>query len=74
MAKPFKPDDLDDMRNNPENYKWGVFYYNPLDSRIILPKRNKILGWTLNFASPYAYLILFGIILVAAIITIVFPS
>lgn len=72
MSAQFKPDDFDGMRNDPENYKWGIFYFNPSDARIILPKRNKILGWTLNFASPYAYLILLGIILVAVVITLIF--
>ncbi|HBG58009.1 DUF5808 domain-containing protein [Proteiniphilum sp. UBA1028] len=51
------------MRNDRENYKWGIFYYNPNDPRIILPKRNRFMGWTVNFANPFAYLIIIGIIL-----------
>jgi uncharacterized membrane protein len=44
------------------NYKYGVFYYNESDARIIVPKRVKYLGWTLNFARPVSYLIIAGIL------------
>ncbi len=38
--------------------KWyGVFYYNPKDSRIFLPKRFGI-GWTLNLGNPYSYVVM----------------
>jgi len=57
-------DELDRMRFDPDNYKWGIFYFNPKDPRIILPKRNLYMGFTLNFANPIAYLI---IILVIAV-------
>jgi len=32
------------MRNDTENYKWGIFYFNTKDPGTILTKRNKILG------------------------------
>lgn len=32
-------------------WKWGLFYYNPDDSRIFPPKRNPMMGWTVNFAN-----------------------
>jgi len=38
------------------------FYFNRYDSRIIVPKKNKMLGLTLNFANPYTYIIIAGII------------
>jgi hypothetical protein len=25
--------------NQPDHYKWGIFYYNPDDARVIVPKR-----------------------------------
>ncbi|MHB8095494.1 MAG: DUF5808 domain-containing protein [Candidatus Aminicenantales bacterium] len=56
------------MRNDPGNYRWGIFYFNPRDSRAIVPKRNAWMGWTLNFARPISFLILLGIFLVAALI------
>jgi len=56
------------MRNDPGNYRWGIFYFNPGDSRVIVPKRNAWMGWTLNFARPSSFLILLGVFLVAALI------
>ena len=58
MKDSFDRFDLDRMRNDPNNYIWGIFYFNPRDDRTILPKRNKLLGWTLNFAKTETYLFL----------------
>lgn len=56
------------MDTNPErHYKWGLFYYNPEDKRLIVPKRIKWMGWTFNFAHPLAA-ILFLLILIGAFI------
>lgn len=44
--------------DNPENWKWGIFYFNKKDFRFIVPKRNPILGWTFNFANPKVYIAL----------------
>lgn len=60
MKKQFEPDELG--KNSPDHYKWGIFYYNPEDTRVFVPKRWKWMGWTLNFASPFSYLIILGII------------
>jgi uncharacterized membrane protein len=46
------------MNTNPGNYKWGIFYFNPEDPRAIVPKFNRWMGWTLNFAKPATYLII----------------
>lgn len=62
-------DELDRMRLDPENYKWGIFYYNPRDSRIFLPKRIPLMGFTLNFANPYSYLILIMLLAVILFLT-----
>lgn len=57
---------------DPSNYKWKMFYFNPADERLIVPKPNPNMGITLNFAKPKAYLILLPLILVpSAIIAIV---
>ncbi len=48
---------MDPEVDNPENYKFTIFYFNPKDKRAIVPKRNRLLGWTLNFGNIYAYLI-----------------
>jgi len=65
MKTQFEQYELDRMRNDPENYIWGIFYFNPKDSRFFVPKRNYWMGWTLNFANPYSYLIILGIIIFA---------
>ena len=54
------------MDKNPNNWK-GIFYFNKRDSRIFVPKSNPSLGWTLNFASPYAYLFLIAILAIVII-------
>jgi hypothetical protein len=47
------PEELEAFRKNPENQKWGV-YYCKADPRVIVPKRLKWMGWTINFARPSA--------------------
>jgi uncharacterized membrane protein len=42
------------MTDNPNNWR-GPFYFNRKDYRLLVPKSNPSLGWTLNFASPYTY-------------------
>ena len=48
--------DQDFDRENPKNWKWGIFYVNADDSRMIVPKRNQVLGWTLNSAHPKVWI------------------
>ena len=55
--------------NDPDNYKWGIFYYNREDLRGIVPKRNKWMGWTLNFAQPLAWVLILGIIVFAVVMS-----
>jgi uncharacterized membrane protein len=57
------------MNTNPENYKWGIFYFNRSDQRVIVPKVNKRMGWTFNFARPESYIILAVFIFIMIIIT-----
>lgn len=54
---------------NPENWKWGVFYFNKNDSRLIVPKRVKSLGWTFNFAHPISWIVI-GLILAFIVYTL----
>lgn len=54
----------EDWHNDPRNWKLGVFYYNKEDKRLLPPKRNKMLGWTINFANPVSIL-LFALFLFA---------
>lgn len=39
-------------------YRWGL-YYDPNDPRLVVPKINPVLGWTLNIAHSPARVILF---------------
>ncbi len=59
----------DRMIQDPDNYRWGIFYFNPKDSRIAVPKYEKVRGWTLNFGNFYSYLIILGIIAVILMVT-----
>ena len=43
-------------------WKLGLFYYDPADPRILVPKRIPVLGWTINFANKVSWAIAFGIV------------
>ena len=59
MKTDFDQFENDRMIDDPMNYKWGIFYFNRKDSRIVVPKRIKWMGWTLNFGNRYSYIYLF---------------
>jgi len=46
--------------NDPKNWKWGMFYNNPEDPRMLVDKRTKWMGSTINFAHNRAVLGFFG--------------
>lgn len=46
--------ELETLWKDPNNRKWGVFYYCKADPRVIVPKRIKWMGWTVNVARPLA--------------------
>lgn len=54
--------------NDPSHWKWGVFYFNPQDKRLIVPKRVASLGLTINFANPWSILFVLGLVLILFII------
>ena len=54
---------MDREIDNPDNYKLHIFYYNPKDKRIIVPKQDRNRGWTLNFGIFFTYIILVVILL-----------
>lgn len=43
---------LQEWKENQKYWIWGMFYYNKADKRILPPKRNENMGFTLNFANP----------------------
>ena len=65
MEQKGKKGNYDLMSKNPNNWK-GVLYVNRKDPRIIVPKINPLLGWTINFGNVYAYIVLIAIILIIA--------
>ncbi len=67
MRSQYEQHELDEMRKNPDNYKWGIFYFNPKDPRCFIRRRNIGMGVSLNFANPYSYLIILSIIAFAII-------
>jgi uncharacterized membrane protein len=64
MKKKLEKVFLDEMSRNPGNWK-GMLYFNRRDPRLLVPKLVPSMGWTLNFASPWAYISLGLIILLA---------
>jgi uncharacterized membrane protein len=53
----------DDPVIDPRHYINGIFYYNPEDFRVLVPKRIAALGWTLNFANHISYIVILIIII-----------
>ncbi len=45
----------------------GLIYFNRNDSRVVVPKRVSGMGWTLNFANPYTYILIISIIAIIAL-------
>ena len=72
MAMKSKPDKqfLDTMSRDPGNWK-GPLYFNRKDPRLMVPKLNPSLGWTLNFASSAAYIAIIALVVVV-IFTLIF--
>lgn len=60
---------LEKWRKDPNNWKYGFFYFNPEDKRILPPKRTPWMGWTVNFANRDSVLFFVFLILFLAIIT-----
>jgi len=61
---------LNNMTKDRGNYK-GPLYFNRKDPRLIVPRFYPALGWTLNFANPYAYIAIAALIVIM-IVTIIF--
>lgn len=59
------------QHEDPENWKWGIFYFNKRDFRAIVPKRNQMMGWTFNFAHSKAYIGISFILLMIILLSII---
>ena len=71
MKKKLDQDILNNMSKDPSNWK-GPFYFNKRDPRLSVPKLDPMLGFTINFASPFAYMIIIAIILILIASTFIF--
>ncbi len=60
-------DEFDKYWKDRNNWKFGIFYNCLMDPRVIVPKRPKWMGRTLNFAHGEAYVVLFATLFVALI-------
>lgn len=65
MKKKLNSDLLNSMSKDPGNWR-GPFYFNRKDPRLTVPKQDPALGFTLNFASPFAYIFIIALILIIA--------
>jgi uncharacterized membrane protein len=62
MKIPFLEDSFDPMIHDATQYRWGIFYFNKKDKRVVVPKRYRYWGLTVNFARPGAYYIIFALL------------
>ena len=56
---------MDDLKN----YKLGVFYFNPDDSRLLVP-RKRMQGYTVNFGKPVSMLL--SVLFIAIVIAVIY--
>jgi uncharacterized membrane protein len=72
MGSKEKPEkeSFDQGHDDPSNWRWGIFYYNKKDKRLLPPKRLRGFGWTVNFANPYSFLTLLGLIILILVVVI----
>ena len=57
---------MEDDLNDSSHWKFGIFYFNPNNKKVFVPKRIGI-GWTLNFARWQTTLIMGALIILLAI-------
>lgn len=57
MEEPSK-ETLEKWHKDPNNWKWGYFYYNKEDKRLLPPKRQEWMGLTINFANKKSVFVL----------------
>jgi uncharacterized membrane protein len=69
-SKPSK-ETLEKWSKDPNNWIWGMFYYNKEDQRLMPPKRIAWMGWTINFANYKSVLFMIGIFFFVFIVSMI---
>jgi len=62
---------LEKWSKDPNNWVWGIFYYNKEDQRLMPPKRIAWMGWTINFANYKSMLFMIGIFFFVFIVSMI---
>jgi uncharacterized membrane protein len=60
---------LNQWHADPDNWKFGIFYFNRKDKRIFPPKKIRALGWTVNFANPISVLSIVLIVILVYVLS-----
>ena len=58
---------INDLDKDPSNWKYGMFYVNKADKRIMVPKKHYGWGMTFNFCNPKSFLYLALIVIAITI-------
>ncbi len=58
---------MEENKEKKSGHYFLIFYWNPRDKRIFVPKRYGI-GWTLNFANPFSILMFAAILIITAVL------
>jgi uncharacterized membrane protein len=76
MSQKEKPskETLEKWHKDPNNWKFGFFYYNKDDKRIFPPKRIEWMGWTVNFANTISVAVFVIVIIIIIGITLFLPK
>jgi uncharacterized membrane protein len=72
ISVPLGADEIPAELQNGSHWKAGIFYWNPNDPALLVPKRVGI-GYTMNFASKWAWMALIAILLVILISVFFMP-
>jgi uncharacterized membrane protein len=74
MKTPEKPskETLEKWHKDPDNWRCGIFYYNKQDKRLLPPKRQEWMGWTVNFANTKSVLFFVGMMAFLIFVTLFF--
>jgi len=60
-------EEIETCWKDPNNRKWGVFYYCKADPRVIVPRRWKWMGWTINTARRSAIPVVLLLLAIVAV-------